>query len=153
MKKHPPQEPPKPSAIIPPGVSVIEPHPVIFDRIDNQLIRSTALKMDGAAGPSGLDASAWKRLCTSFKTASSDLCHALASVARRMCTTLLDPIGISAFVACRLIALDKCPGVRPIGIGETVRRIIGKAIASVLSDDIQAAAGSLQLSAGHPSGC
>ena len=43
--------------------------------------------------------------------------------------------------------------VRPSGIGETVRRIISKAIARVLSDDIQAAAGPLQLCAGHQSRC
>ena len=41
------------------------------------------------------------------------------------------------------VALDKCQGVRPIGIGETARRIIGRAIARVLSDDIQMAAGPL----------
>ena len=70
-----------------------------------------------------------------------------------MCTSYVDPKGISALVACRLIALDKCPGVRPIGIGETVRRIIGRAIAKIISDDIQDAAGSLQVCAGHISGC
>ena len=43
-----------------------------------------------------------------------------------------------------------CPGVRPVVIGETARRIIGRAI---LSDDIQMAAGPLQLCAGHQSGC
>ena len=30
-------------------------HPVLFDQIDGTLIRSTVQKMDGAAGPSGLD--------------------------------------------------------------------------------------------------
>ena len=87
--------------------------------------------MDGAAGPSGLDATSWKRLCTSFKGASTDLCESLAATAR-MCTCYVDPSGLSAFVACRLIALDKCPGVRPIGIGETARRMIGRAIAKIL---------------------
>ena len=42
---------------------------------------------------------------------------------------------------------------KTIGIGETVRRIIGQATARVLSNDIQAAAGPLQLCAGHQSGC
>ena len=34
-----------------------------------------------------------------------------------------------------------------------VRRITGKAIATIISDDIQAAAGPLQVCAGHPAGC
>ena len=38
----------------------------MFEVIDGKLIRSTVLKMDGAAGPSGLDATAWKRMCTSL---------------------------------------------------------------------------------------
>ena len=49
--------------------------------------------------------------------------------------------------------MDKCPGVRPIGIGETVRRIINKAIATTVTEDIQEAAGPLQVCAGHISGC
>ena len=104
------------------------------------MICDTVLRMDGAAGPSGLDAASWKRLCTSFKGASTDLCESLAATARRICTCYVDPRGLSAFVAYRLIALDKSPGISPIGIGETARRLIGRAIARVLSDDIQAAA-------------
>ena len=55
-------------------------------------------------------------------------------------------------MACRLVALDKNPGVRPIGIGEVVRRIIAKAVLSVVGGDIQQAAGALQLCAGQISG-
>ena len=36
-----------------------------------------------------------------------------------------------------------CPGVRPIGIGETVHRIIGKAVLAVIKYDILDAAGAL----------
>ena len=59
--------------------------------MDGQLIRNTVLKMDGAAGSSGLDAAAgssgldaaaWKQLCTSFKPASFELCDNLTAVAR-----------------------------------------------------------------------
>ena len=153
LNKHPPKQPAKESTIVTPNIQLTEPHPIIFDKIDGQLIRSTALKMDGAAGPSGLDTAAWKRLCTSFKTASAELCNMLALVARRLCTCLVDPHGLSAFVACRLIALDKCPGVRSIGIGETVRRIIGKTIATTITEEIQDSAGPLQVCAGHISGC
>ena len=118
-------------------------HPVIYDRIDAGWIRSAALNTKGAAGPSGLDAHCWRRLCTSFHSASRDLCHSLALLARRLCTSFVDPKDLSAFLACRLIALEKCPGVRPIGVCETARRIISKAILYPIKDDIQDVAGSL----------
>lgn len=45
-----------------------EPHPVMSEVIDGQLILNTVLKTDGAAGPSGLDAAAaWKRILLSSK--------------------------------------------------------------------------------------
>ena len=128
-------------------------HPVIFDQFDGSLICSTLMKMDGAAGPSGLDTSCWKRLCTAFRSYSTDLCDVLASLCRKICTEYLDPSDLAPLVACRLIALDKSPGIRPIGIGECVRRIICKAIASFLSMDILDTVGPQQLCAGHTSGC
>ena len=154
--KHPPQQPAKPTSLVDPDTQqqpTAEPHPILFEKIDGQLIRSMALRTDGAAGPSGMDAATWKRLCSSFKTASTELCDALAATARKLCSQHVDPSGVSALVACRLIALDKCPGVRPIGVGETARRIIGRAIARAISEDIQEAAGPLQVCAGHLSGC
>ena len=63
-------------------------------------------------------------MCTSFRQASSELCNSVALMARRIYTTLVDPEGLAPLTGCRLIALDKHPGVRPIGVGETVRRII-----------------------------
>ena len=116
-------------------------------------ISKAALKTKGAAGLSGLDAFAWRRLCSSFKTASRDLCSSLAAVGRRLCTSLVNPEALSAFMACRLLPLDKCPGVRPIGISEVPRQIISKAVLWILSNDIQDAAGPLQACAGQTGGC
>ena len=56
-------------------------------------------------------------MCTSFKATSIDLCHSLAQVASRLCTSFVDPDSLSALHACRLIALDKCPGVRADQLG------------------------------------
>ena len=117
-----------------------EVHPVIFDSIDAPLIRSIALNTKGAAGPSWMDAYAWRRLCTSFGTASNALCLSLALTAKCLCSVLVDPSCISPLLACRLIALDKNPGVRPVGIGEIPRRIIAKAALSVTRNDILDAA-------------
>ena len=60
---------------------------------------------------------------------------------------------LEAYTAYRLISIDKKPGVRPIGVGEVLRRIVGKAIISVIKPEIMSCAGNLQLCAGQASGC
>ena len=131
--KHPKGQSPLPSTLIGGSSGCAPPsHPIVFEEIDGICVRHAALRTGSAAGPSGLDAAAWHRMCTSFQRNSDDLCEAVASVARRLCTCFVDPSGLTAFVACRLIALDKCPGVRPIGVGETARRVIAKAVLSVI---------------------
>ena len=50
-------------------------------------------------------------------------------------------------------ALDKNPGVCPIGICETVRRIVSKAIVVIAGPAIHEVAGSLQLCSGQHGGC
>ena len=94
----------------------------------------------------------WRRLCTSFQTASLDLCSRLASVAKKFCTTYVDPQRLAPLTASRLIALNKCPGIQPIGVGETVSRILGKAILSTTKQDVLEAAGTLQLCVGQEAG-
>ena len=54
---------------------------------------------------------------------------------------------------CVLKSLDKCPGVRPIGVGEVPRRIIAKAVLRVIGHDIKEAAGPLQVCARQDGGC
>ena len=51
-------------------------------------------------------------------------------------------------LASRLIVLDKYPGLRPIGIGKTHRRIIAKAVLLITRSDIQDATSPRQLCAG-----
>ena len=46
-------------------------------------------------------------MCTAFKRQSSNLCNSLASVAKKLSTSYIDPKGLSTFTASRLIAIDK----------------------------------------------
>ena len=73
----------------------------------------------------------------------------MSSVARCLSTVTIDSAILIPFDACRLILLDKCPGVCPIGIGDIPRRIIAKAILFSVGDDVISAAGPLQTCAGH----
>ena len=57
----------------------------------------------------------------------------------------MDSKGTASLLACQMFVLDKCPGVRPIGIGETVRRVIVKAVLVVTKGDLHEAAASKQL--------
>ena len=151
LKKHPSGQPAHADALL---HSIISPpmHPVVFECLDGESIRSAALHTNGSAGPSGIDARGWRRLCSYFQTTSTDLCNSLSLVARRICTTYVDPQGLAPLTASRLIALDKCPGVHPIGVGERVRRIIGKAILAVMKLDVLEAAGTLKLCASQEAG-
>ena len=129
--------------------------PVIYDDITPELIRDLAIKSKGAAGPSQMDADDWRRILGSklFGTDGSDLCKSIARLAKILCTSKLsNPSSISGLMACRLIPLDKNPGLRPIGVGEVLRRIIGKAVTFVLKSDLRDAAGGLQLCVGLEGG-
>ena len=93
-------------------------------------------------------------LCSkSFNKATSNACEYLVRLTRRLCTEFIDPLSLAPFVHCRQIPLDTNSGVRPIGIGDGIRRIIGKSIILLISPEIIQAVGSLQLSTGKEGGC
>ena len=75
-------------------------HPVIFNRLDGASICTAALHTSGYAGSLGIDSTGWRCLWTSFHNASADFCNSLASVARKLCTTYVDPRGITPLNYC-----------------------------------------------------
>ena len=112
---------------------------ILYQQINGEMVREAALRTKGSCGPSGVDANGFKRIlaCKSFKKSSTNLCDSLATLARRLCTEFVDPLTIEPILASRLIPLDKGNGdVRPIGVGEVIRRIIGKCVTKVTKQDI-----------------
>ena len=107
-----------------------ETHDSYFDNIDEDLIKIATMRTKGAEGPSKMDADQYKVMLVSnkFKKEGKELRMQIAKLAKLIATKLQDPHTIEAFIACRLIPLNKNPGVRPIGIGEILRIIISKAI-------------------------
>ena len=55
-------------------------------------------------------------------------------------------------MACCLVALDKQPGVRPVGIGEMLRRALAKLVMREAEDQEKTACGNLQLCVGLEAG-
>ena len=106
-------------------------------------VRTAVLKCGGGAVPSRLDAATWQRMCTAFKGRSHDLCNAVALLAKRICTEEISTASMPALTACRLIAPDKNPGVRPFGVAEVLRRIdiVGKVTRSAVKPNILQAVG------------
>ena len=62
-----------------------------------------------------------------------------------MANTIVKWDEIRALMCNRPIALDKCPGIRPIGVGEEPRRILGKTIALATRIDVEETCGTMQL--------
>ena len=126
----------------------------IYDNINSNMIYLAAKKTSGSAGPSGADGEIWQRILCSkqFKKKSNELCEAVAELGRKLCASNVNPKYLKAYTACRLIPLDKDPGVRPIGVGEILRRIIGKAVTTLLNPALAEATAPLQTCAGIPGG-
>ena len=84
---------------------------------------------------------------------STNLCDSLAILTKRLCTEYVDPLTIEPILASRLIPLDKGNDeVRPIGVGEVIKRIIGKCVSRVGKQDVIDACGATQVCAGLKSG-
>ena len=102
-----------------------------------------------------LDANGFKRIldCKSFKKSSTNLCDSLATMTRRLCAEFIDPLTIEPILANRLIPLRKGKdGVRPIRVGEVIRRIIGKCVIKGEKAKCHWCQWSLQVCAGHKCG-
>ena len=54
--KYPPSQLAHPSTFLPPSARTTEYHPVMFETVNGDLIRSVTLQVHGSAGPSGVDA-------------------------------------------------------------------------------------------------
>ena len=127
-------------------------YPAVFDKISTRLVRKHAMKTHGNAGPSGLDADDWRRPHSAFGQTSTSLCKLLAKFARRLATSVISPDHLIADNSCRIVALDKCLGMRPIGIGEVMRRITGRIIVDCIRQDLTSLGGNMQLCLGQKCG-
>ena len=115
-------------------------------------ILHVAKSIQGSAGPGCSDSLHWQDCLLRYGAHSEKLRNSVAFLCRRLANSIAPWSDVQALMASRLIALDKYPGIQPIGIGECLRRILGKAICMVTRMDIEGAAGIKQLCAGVRAG-
>ena len=153
LEKHPRGEDMHPEAAIegePPAVQ-----PVIFEEITAHAIQSAAMSVHGSGGPTNVDADIWRHaLCSKkFGKLSDEFANEIAVATRRLCIEEVPHDHISLLLDGRLVPLMKeDDGVRPIGIGECLRRIMGRSVAKVTGGDVQQAGGTLQTCTGIEAG-
>ena len=80
------------------------------------MIFDAATKTKGSAGPSGMDTELFTK---------------------NLLKIAYYPSFLEGYTSCRLIPLDKNPGIRPIGVAGVLRRIVGKTIAGFLKEELK----------------
>ena len=84
---------------------------IVYEDIDEDLVKKAAIKTKGGCGPSGLDADNWRRILVSNQFGSSplDLRTSIANFVKRLCNTNIHLSNsdtgnsLEAFTASRLI--------------------------------------------------
>eukprot|EP00117_Sycon_ciliatum_P022932 scpid84452/ scgid19639/ len=117
------------------GPPLLEPHPIFFNAIDQKVVKQATVGTSGAAGPSGVDVDGWRHMCSSFTDVSRSLCNALywpcvLSGWLQLMSSRNQWWHIPRVASFHWTRALEC-SLLPIGIGEVMRRIIGKAILSV----------------------
>ena len=91
----------------------------------HNILNHIYLPFRGSGGPGGTDSYHWQCFLLYYGADSSNLRKAVTNLALYLSNGVVDWMSIRALMANRLVALDKCPGVCPIGVGECLRRVLG----------------------------
>ena len=105
-------------------------------------------KLSGASGALGAEAINLHNWLSRFGCASEELRVVVARLTDWVANSSSPWAAYFALIACRLLALDKRLGVRPVGIGETLCRALAELLMRAARDQAKTACGKIQLCAG-----
>ena len=115
-------------------------------------VEKVARRLSGSAGPSGIDSVAMSHWLLKFGGASSKLRRSIAKFVEWLSNDYPPWAAYRAMTWSRLVGLDKCPGVRPIGKGDILRRLLCKTLLIVVGKEATRAYGTDQLCSGLEAG-
>ena len=96
--------------------------------ITEDTVEKVAGKLHGSAGLTGLDSFMMKEFLLKHGQASRNLRSAVANLASWLANENVPWAAYRGLMMCREVALDKMPGVRPLGIGDILQRLIAKCV-------------------------
>jgi len=122
--------------------------PLVPITVTDDTVLAIARRLKGSCGLDGTHSHSLRSWLTQYHQASDHLRQSLASLTETMSNQLVPWPAIRALMSCRLIAIDKDPGVRPIGIGHIWRRAMAKCFLSITAPAATEACSIDQLCAG-----
>ena len=102
-------------------------------------------RLSGSAGPSGIDSVIMSHRLLKFVEASTNLRRSIAKLVEMLANDYSHGTAYRVMTWSRLVGLDKCPGVQPIGICEMLRRLLCKSLFVIVGKRVTRACGIDQL--------
>jgi hypothetical protein len=137
-----------------PSIDALTDYPSLPDFVDLDItedtIEVTARRLSRGAGLGGTDTHALQQWLLQYGQASQLLQQ--ANFVNWLSNSFPPWAAHRGLMAGCLVALDKCPDVRPIGIGETCRRLFAKASLLASGNEAKEKCGIEQLCAGLEAG-
>ena len=113
--------------------------------ITDDVVTAVAGRLSGGAGPGGTASVSLQHWLLRFGAASGELRQIVAEFGEWLSNGRPPWSAYCAMMSGRLIALEKYPGIRPVGIGETWRRLLEKCLLRVMGQEVKTACGTEQL--------
>ena len=109
--------------------------------ITDDVVWAVAGRLSRGAGPGGTDSVSLQHWLLRFRAANGELRLNVAEFGEWISNGRPPWAAYRAMMSVRMIALEKGPGVRPVGIGETWRRLLAKCVLRVAGEEDKAACG------------
>ena len=120
--------------------------------ITDNTVTAVAGRLSGGSGPTGTDSLSLQQWLLRFGAARTELRLIVGDFIDWMSNGQPPWAAYRDLMSGRLIALDKQPGIRPVGVGETWRRLMAKCLLKVAVHEVKVACGTTQLAGGLEAG-
>ena len=108
-------------------------------------VKAVVGRLLGGAGPVGTDSVLLQHWILGFGAASAELRRIVGDFVEWLGNGRPPWAAYCALMSGRLIALDKQPGTRPVGVGDIWRRLMAKCLLKVAGPEAKSACGTNQL--------